>query len=159
MQIRVARYNHDNHSSSGILAINQHGKGAEGAVFECFTLEDEHRDVKKMSQTRIPEGTYKVGWQEAITPMTERYRAKYDWFDKHIHIKDIPNFTGVYIHIGNYSKDTAGCLLLADQAVNDPKDYDSKQLTSTRAYHRFYERVQAALNTGDEVEILIKSIW
>ena len=160
MQIRVIRYNHDKESTAGLVAINHEGKGHEGAVFECYCLEDQRQPGEKvMGETRIPAGTYKVGFQEQITGLTKKYRSRYSWFDKHLHIKDVQGFTGIYIHVGNTEKHTMGCLLLADKAVNDPKDYASVQETSTVAYKRFYEIVSAALKRGEEVEITYKSIW
>jgi len=149
MNIEVLRYNHDKDSTSGLLFIN--------GEFACYTLEDEHRDVKVKGETRIPEGVYIVDYQQAITPLTKKYRAKYDWFDKHLHIKDVPNFTGIYIHVGNYEKNTDGCLLLADQAVNDPKDYASVQYKSTQAYKRVYQKMQEALDNEEPIGLTIVS--
>ena len=148
MNVEVLRYNHDKDSTSGLLFLDE---------FECYTLEDEHRDVKVRGETRIPEGTYILDWQETITPLTKKYRAKYDWFDKHLHIKDVPGFTGIYVHVGNYEKNTDGCILVADQAVNDPKDYASVQYKSTQAYKRFYQKIQKRLNDDKPVSITIKS--
>ncbi|MGH1436599.1 MAG: DUF5675 family protein [Lewinella sp.] len=149
MNVKVLRYNHDKNSTSGLLFIN--GK------FECYTLEDERREVKVRGETRIPEGNYKVAYQESLTPLTRKYQEKYDWFGKHLHIKSVPNFTGIYIHVGNYEKNTDGCLLVADQAVNDPKDYSSVQYKSTQAYKRIYKRMQAALDSGEEINLIIES--
>jgi hypothetical protein len=151
MKIEVLRYNHDKKSTSGILAID--------GAFECFTLEDERREVKVKGSTRIPDGVYVVGFQDILTPMTASYQKRFGWFGKHLHIKAVPNFTGVYIHIGNYEKDTAGCLLVADTAVNDPKDYASIQQNSTVAFKRLYEKVSAALKAGLAVTLVIKTIW
>jgi len=150
MKLELIRYNHDTQSTSGLLMID--GK------FECYTLEDERHDEKVRGETRIPEGTYTVGWQEVITGLTETYRKKYPWFDKHLHIKNIPNYEGVYIHIGNYEKDTDGCPLVADQAVNDPNDYASHVLSSTTAMQRMYAKVQKALTAKEPVTITVKSI-
>jgi len=151
MIIEVLRYNHDKESTSGLVAVD--GK------FFCFSLEDQRQPgAKVMGETRIPEGTYIVGFQDQVTDMTTRYRAKYPWFDKHLHVKDVPGFTGIYIHIGNTEKDTMGCLLLADKAVNDPNDYASTQESSTLAYQRLYALVSGALKKGEVVKIIYKSI-
>lgn len=150
MKLEILRYNHDKESTSGLLFID--------GIFECYTLEDQRRDGTKVKgETRIPEGTYVVGFQELITSLTKKYREKYSWFDKHLHIKNIPNFEGVYIHIGNYEKNTDGCPLVADQAVNDPKNYASYQLSSTQAMERMYKKVAGALNKNESVTLIITS--
>ena len=160
MQIRVTRYDHNQDSTSGLLAINHDGEGAKGAEHFGYTLEDQRQPGEKvMSETRIPENSYTLGYQEIITPMTERYRKKYPWFDKHLHVKNVPNFKGIYIHIGNTDEDTAGCLLVGDIAYNDPKDFNSTIGKSTQCFKRFYEVVCAALDRGEEVTIVYKSIY
>ena len=69
MEILLLRYSDDGDSTMGLLFID--GK------FECHTLEDEHRDVKKPGETRIPEGKYKVNFRNERTPLTKKYAAKY----------------------------------------------------------------------------------
>ena len=44
--------------------------------FECYTLEDEYRDVKVMGETCIPEGTYDVKFRKE-GGFHSRYSAKY----------------------------------------------------------------------------------
>lgn len=158
MQIRVTRFNHDTESSMSLVAINKAGRGSKEAEFFCFGLEDERRDVKLRGETRIWEGEYKLAYQELLTEKTKEYRKRYDWFDKFLHIKDVPEFTGIYIHIGNTDKDTLGCLLLGYDAYTDSKDFNSKIGRSTDATRDFYKIVCEALDDGEEVTILYQSI-
>ena len=128
----VYRYSDNGNSTLSLLFVN-------GAFF-CHSLEDEHRDEKVKGETRIPAGTYMLGVQENATPLTKRYRSKYDWFENHLHVKDVPNFESIYIHIGNDEKTTDGCLVVADSANNNTitKGFIG---SSTPAFKRLYEEI------------------
>lgn len=151
MKLTLLRYNHDAESTQGLLAL--------AGAFECHTLEDQRQAVKVAGETRIPEGTYEVRFREAVTPLTERYRKKFAWFDKHLHVIDVPGFEWICIHIGNKDTHTDGCLLVADTAVNDPNDYNARQAQSTQAFERLYKKISRALKDGERADITIKSIW
>ena len=151
MKIEVLRYNHDKESTSSIISI-------DGRFF-CFGLEDQRQREKVKGETRIPEGVYSVDFRKEDTPLTLKYRDKGEWFDYHLEVKNVPNFQYVYIHIGNSDKDTDGCLLVADRAWNDPKDYNAYQVSSTPAFKRLYWKVGQALKRGEDVTIEYKSIW
>jgi hypothetical protein len=152
MKLEIIRYNHDKESTQGLMALR--------GDFLCHTLEDQFQaGAKVMHETRIPEGIYQVGLMNALTDMTKRYRAKFGWFDFHLHVKDVPGFTSIYIHIGNDDDDTSGCILVADRAVNDPKDYASTVESSTTAYQRLYAAVRDAIRRGEQVTLEIKTIW
>ena len=145
------------------MRYSDNGESTLGLLFDdykflCYTLEDEKREVKKAGDTRIPEGTYQVGINEAHTGMTEKYRAK-PWaekigFDFHLHIKNVPNFTGVYIHVGNDDDDTEGCILVADTANNN-QQHEGFIGQSVAAYCRLYLAVRSWQKSGDEVYITI----
>lgn len=65
------------------------------------TLEDAARKVKIMNKTCIPAGRYKI--VPYVFSSVYQIRPL---------LKDVPNFTGVFIHPGNTDKDTSGCLLV-----------------------------------------------
>ena len=65
MLIEIARYNHGPNSTIGLMAIN--------GQFECYTCEDEHRDIKIPGRTRIPEGSYRVLLRDAGKMNTLRF--------------------------------------------------------------------------------------
>ena len=85
------------------------------------------------------------------SPKTLTYRNKFDWFTKHLEIRNIDNFKSVYIHIGNTSSDTSGCVLIGEAAAKN------RIKRSTRAFKPFYLAVSKALNNGEEVTITIKN--
>lgn len=156
MNFILQRYSDNRDSTLGILLkVLDTGMGTK-TVFQGYTLEDEFREVKKAFETRIPAGTYKVDIQQADTPLTLKYRSKYPWFKKHLEIKNVPGFVGVYFHLGNVDADTAGCVLIGDNADNNIIGPGSIA-NSTQAFKRFYESVYEhlpiTLTVKDEIDL------
>jgi hypothetical protein len=123
-------------------------------VFECFTVEDEHRDEKIAGETRIPAGVYPVTLRDK-GGMTERYREKFS----HLHrgmlwLRDVPNFEYVYIHIGNTDDNTSGCILV-NNGVMKVED-GGYGMSSSLAYVTLYEKIIKAMDTGETVYIVIE---
>lgn len=143
MRIVVDRFYDNGQSTIGMMLIE--GK------FEAFTLEDEARTKKVAGETRIPAGLYFVEFQKIVTPKTISYRNRYDWFTFHIQIKNVPGFTNVYIHVGNYDTDTDGCVLLGSTADSDNGSIGR----STPTFKRFYEKVSKVLEAGEQVSLRI----
>lgn len=115
-----------------------------------FTLEDEPRADKVAKETRIPAGTYEILERKVLSPMTNRYRAKYPWFKWHLELQQVPNFKNVYIHIGNTDEDTAGCILVGESTA------DGWAIGNSRtAFTRLYHYIMGALNAGERVFITI----
>jgi hypothetical protein len=111
-----------------------------------FVIEDEHREIKVKGETRIPQGEYKLGIRKEITPLTQRYRDKFNWFDKHIELLNVPGFTGIYIHVGNFESDTEGCQVIGFDASTIDGEFRNKN--STAFYKMFYEKVYPLLENG-----------
>ena len=121
-----------------------------GTKFECFTLEDEHRDIKVPGETCIPVGEYEIELRTVGTHHT-RYLEKFPGV--HIgmlHLKNVPNFKYILIHIGNTKRDTEGCILVGNQSVKSGKIVDS-----TTAYLELYKKVAPAIKRGERVTIKI----
>jgi len=93
MELKLIRETKTDDSTIGKLFIND--------VFHCFTLEDKEREVKIQNVTAIPKGRYEV-----IINFSNRFQQLMP------QLLNVPNFAGVRIHWGNYSKDTEGCILL-----------------------------------------------
>lgn len=141
MRIDLHRIANDQDSTTGYIKIN--------GEFECFTLEDEHRDQKVKGETRIPSGSYKLGLRTTESPLTMRYRKRFDWFKWHIQLLHVPNFNYVYLHIGNDDSHTDGCILLGDGIMNKGTKEDFL-MSSTQAFERFYKKVFPVLESGSE---------
>lgn len=132
------RVSNTNDSSLGILHHNNKPIG--------FIIEDEPRLVKKVGETRIPSGKYKLSIQKAETPMTLKYREKYPWFHNHIQLDNVPNFTGIYVHIGNRQTDTMGCQIIGLDATTVNGEFEIRQ--STVLFKEWYQAVYSALLLG-----------
>jgi hypothetical protein len=112
----------------------------------CVTLEDKFVPLyqKVNGETRIPAGRYPIRKRKVLSELTKRYRAMkalkgvFDW---HLEICDVPFFQFVYLHIGNYAKDTDGCVLVGEKFVSGR----GMITNSTQTYINFYKLVSQAL--------------
>ncbi len=119
---------------------------------ECFVIEDTDRGLKQsmsiddiekikiFGKTAIPEGRYQV--VIAFSPRFKRLLPR---------LLNVPGFDGVLIHIGNYPRDTEGCLL--------PGTIPSKDcvLHSTTAFTNLYKKL-LKVSKDEEIWITIKSV-
>jgi hypothetical protein len=97
--LTITRLTENEHNTLGIMIVtNNRGK----ILYNCITLELAYKENKKLISC-IPKGTY---------------RAEVGKSDKHgevIYVKGVTNRQGILIHIGNYAKDTQGCILVGDK--------------------------------------------
>jgi hypothetical protein len=121
--------------------------------FECYTLEDEHRDVKVKGETRIPAGSYVVKLRKS-GGFHARYLKRFGalFHRGMLHVTNVPGFEYILIHIGNTEKDTAGCVLVGDRM--DP--VRGTIGGSESAYRRLYPKVAAALLKGEPVTLVVR---
>ncbi|HQW07332.1 MAG TPA: DUF5675 family protein [Flavobacteriales bacterium] len=120
--------------------------------FECYTLEDEYREVKVKGETRIPKGTYviklrKVGGFHA--KYLKRFGAAFH--KGMLHVTNVPGFEYILIHLGNTEKDTAGCVL-----VGASRDIVKGTIGGSEiAYRRLYLKVLKAIEAGEVVRLIV----
>ena len=163
MNLEVIRFSSGTDSTNGILFETiERGNDIDGSFkqrkFLAYTLEDEQRDKKVYGETRIPNGTYKLGLRKE-----GGYHAKYSkrFSDFHIgmlHVLDVPGFEYILIHCGNTDEHTAGCLLVGDSQENNQITKDGFIGKSTQAYRRIYPRIANAIENGEQVIITYKTI-
>lgn len=133
MQTKIIRVAQGKQSTLSQLYIND--------IFQCYLLEDKIRDVKIPKQTAIPTGNYSLrlntwGGKNA------KYRQKFQKFHKGmIEINGLPNFSFVYIHIGNTYTQTAGCPLCGFGF--EIVDGDYQIVHSKDAYEMIYPKLLA----------------
>ena len=143
MRIVVDRFYDNGDATIGVMMVD--------SKFQAFTLEDEKRTKKVAGETRIPAGLYFIDFQKIVTPKTKSYRNRYDWFTFHLEIKNVPGFTNIYFHVGNYDTDTDGCVLLGSTADSDNGTIGR----SVKTFKKFYQKVSPILETGEQVRIRI----
>ncbi len=137
MKLKLERFYSTNEATLGSLSIND--------KFECYTLEDEYREKKVHSETRIPAGTYQIKLQMHGT-MTGKYAKRFpEIHEGMLWLQDVPNFTTIYIHIGNTDDDTSGCILVGSTYSKE----NMRISASTVAYLKLYPKVVEALKRED----------
>ena len=117
-------------------------------VFQCYLLEDKIRAVKISKQTAIPTGNYTLRLN-TWGGMNAQYRTKFPKVHKGmIEINGLPNFSFVYIHIGNTYTQTAGCPMcgFGFEQVNG----DFQVVSSTDAYKMIYPKLLAIAESDDK---------
>lgn len=118
--------------------------------FICYTLEDAIRDVKIKGETAIPAGKYSL-FLNTYGAMNARYKRWFpDFHQGMIEIKEIPNYSYVYMHIGNNIGDTSGCILVGTSWELTDGDYELRK--SRKAYISLYKRLIGKM--ADEVVCL-----
>ena len=123
-------------------------------IFQCYLLEDKIRTVKIPKQTAIPTGQYTLRLNTWGGKNAD-YRQKFPKLHKGmIEINGLPNFSFVYIHIGNTYTHTAGCPLcgFGFELVNG----DYQVLRSKDAYQMIYPKLLAIIQ-GKENGISIEN--
>ncbi len=104
-----------------------------------WVLEDTDRHletggIKIPKLTAIPRGKYKV-----TISWSNRFRRLMP------HILDIPQFTGVRIHIGNYPGDTDGCPIIGMERDIQTNDLHKSKL----AFDDFFPKLEKWLIEGE----------
>lgn len=152
----LQRYSDNRNSTLGLLfRMGMHG-GEKALTLLAYTLEDTYRPTKIKGETRIPAGVYRLRLRKEVTPLTKKYRDKYPWFKFHIEITNVPGFTGIYMHIGNGSLDTDGCVLVGDNADNNTISRGEIS-NSFNAYKRLYgELFEILEDESNEIFLIIR---
>ena len=135
------------HSTIGELLVDN--------VFECYILEDKDRGLnstmslpqimskKVPKETAIPTGTYNI--VKYFSPGHNEYLPL---------LEHVPGFVGIEIHIGNYIKDTDGCLLPGTDKGTDANGNDTVW-HSTIATGKLHTKIFDVLKAGGKVTIEI----
>jgi hypothetical protein len=150
MKLTVKRFADNGDTTLGILYVN--------GVFNCFTVEDEERAIKKQGETRVPNGIYKIGLRKEGSYHT-KYATQYGSIHKGMLCiynaagwkieKNGMSFQYILIHTGNTDEHTMGCLLVNDSVSG--KTFTGS--SSKDAYVDLYPVVASAIEKGEEVTI------
>jgi len=140
MKLQVLRFSSESDSTNGLLF-----DVTEGVKFLAYTLEDERREEKVMSETRIPAGTYEIKLRTE-GGHHNKYASRYGNMHKGmLWLQDVPNFKWILIHCGNTDEHTAGCLLVGDSQENNQIKENGFIGSSSNAYKRIYPSIAEAV--------------
>ncbi len=144
MNLELVRFGYGLDSTLGRLLVD--------GDFQCFTLEDERREVKVFGETCIPSGRYEI-LLRAEGGMTQRYADRFPELHRGmLWLQDVTDFEFVYIHIGNTEAHTDGCPLVGQVPVCLP-DGEFKVARSAAAYVPLYRKIIASIESGERVFI------
>lgn len=138
--------------SIGILYI-------DGKRF-CETVEDKDRNLyqgmgkeeiakkKVYCETAIPFGRYRISMKRK----SPKYSAKkqYEKCGGYVpYLRDVPGFSSILIHIGNWPTDSCGCILVGENKVK------GGVVNSTKWFWKLYDLLKSADDRGEEIWITI----
>lgn len=148
MELRIERISVQTDYTIGRLLVD--------GVYFCDTMEptdrglvgtmtaEEVRAVKRMGLTAIPVGRYRVTLAVRSPKMSAK--VTYRFCDGRLpRLVNVPGYEGILIHIGNFPRDTQGCILVGRNVER------GKLLYSTQMFRRLYEVLQAAVGRGEDV--------
>ncbi len=146
MYIQLVRLKDNGESTIGTLSVN--------GEFECFTIEDTFREIKIPGETRIPPGTYDIKLRTE-GGLDKKYESRYgsSFHSGMLWLQDVPGFEWVYIHVGNRSTDSSGCILIGTGCNSG--ETEQMVLHSVAAYKKLYPKIVAELEAGEQVTIEI----
>jgi hypothetical protein len=101
MQLEVLRFSSEADSTNGLLFDITNGQ----RKFLSYTLEDEYRKEKVMSETRVPAGTYNVTLRTEggfYQDYTERFGS--DFNKGMLWVRDVPGFEYILSILGTLMK-------------------------------------------------------
>ena len=131
MELKLVRKTFTDNSTIGDLYVDD--------KFQCYTLEDKVRTIKKFGETAIPVGKYKV-----IINQSTRFKRLMPL------ILDVKGFTGIRIHSGNTDKDTEGCILVGTE-------YHSDFIGNSRhAFSVLFDKLQIAFDSHQDISLEVK---
>ena len=130
-------------------------------VFLCNTLEDTDRGIdqsmttkeieekKVYGETAIPYGRYEIT-MKVQSPKYKTYKQYQKCKGYLPRLKNVKGYSGVLIHIGNWPKDTCGCILVGKNEVK------GAVVNSTTYFWKLYDLLKAASDKGEKIWIMIK---
>lgn len=153
MELRIERISVQTDYTIGRLLVD--------GVYFCDTMEptdrglvgtmtaEEVRAVKRMGLTAIPVGRYRVTLAVKSPKMSAK--VTYRFCDGRLpRLVNVPGYEGILIHIGNFPRDTQGCILVGRNVER------GKLLYSTQMFRRLYEVLQAAVGRGEDVWVEVR---
>ena len=100
--------------------------------------------MKVYGESAIPHGAYKL--KKYWSAKNKRFVPL---------LQDVPMFEGIEIHIGNYKKDTKGCILVGTDMITQNNSKGASLTGSAIAFRNLMTYLDIVWNEGSEVFINI----
>lgn len=100
--------------------------------FICYILEDPVRDKKIKHITAIPEGSYQI-----VINYSPKFKRNLPL------LLNVPNYSGIRIHKGNFVTQTSGCLITGTVYSDKGVQY------STVAFEKVFQLIQKLLKNSE----------
>lgn len=115
----------------------------DNVKFSFVTLEHAYPDDDDKFKAKVPRGEYvcKRGFHK-LTDL-----VPFDTFE----VQDVPNCWGILFHVGNYNRDSSGCVLVG-KGIGFTQSRGKMIVDSKRAFKEFME----LLNDENEFKLIIK---
>jgi len=137
MQLNLNRRTYTDKSIIGTLdVVNAAGNN----VFSCVTLEPPEDPTLSIKPRAIPEGTYSLS-----TIHSEHFGCRV------LLLANVPDFSNVEIHFGNFPKDTHGCILVGEKVDSAPDQIDQSRI----AFDKIMELAAGAFNSDDPLSLVV----
>lgn len=120
--------------------------------FHCYTLEDEHRDIKVAKETRIPAGRYRLALRDS-GGMHDKYKTRFAFHRGMLWLSNVPGFEWIYIHPGNTDEHTEGCILVGQVADSRGQ---MRVDSSVAAYTDLYQEIAGLIEQGEVVMVDVR---
>lgn len=129
--------------------------------FLCNTLEDRDRNlyqgmseeeirrIKVYGETCVPYGRYRITLHRQ-SPKYAKKKAFQSINGYMPYLLNVPGFSGILIHPGNWPTDSAGCILPGENKVK------GAVVNSTMWFWKLYDKMKAADEAGEEIWITIQ---
>lgn len=116
-------------------------------LYQGMALEEIKR-IKVYGETAIPYGRYRISMKRKSPKYSQK--KQYEKCGGYLpYLRDVPGFSGVLIHIGNWASDSAGCILVGENKVK------GGVVNSTLWFWKLYDILKAADDRGEEIWITI----
>jgi hypothetical protein len=110
-------------------------------------LEDTFREQKIKGQTRIPAGTYDIGFRKEGRFYEAYLKSKDEYIKEFVkkygvpHLQNVPNFDYILIHSGNSDADSSGCLISGNATINNSygKGFVTDSLEALNKLFKFFD--------------------
>lgn len=142
--------------SFSLVRLQSDGAGTRSRVSDgesaiCEALELAFHAPKVAGKTRIPSGTYALGFRVAShfdAVYCERVERAGQVYRGMIEILGVPDFSAVLFHCGNSTADSEACVLCGERVVKTLRGYVIPAGESEPAFLCLYTALSAAIVAG-----------